>query len=60
MRRYVNRDTPCKTALRGIGEGKKGITVVTAGKARRLGGIASIESALRRKQIPLCKEHHQA
>ena len=38
----------------------EGLTVIAAGKAKRLKGMAAIESALRRKQIPLCKEHHRA
>ena len=33
-------------------------TVITAGKAKRLTGQLAIESALKRKQIPLCKMHH--
>ena len=38
----------------------KGFTIITAGKAKRLYGRAAIESALNRKQIPLCSQHHNA
>jgi len=38
----------------------KGFTIVTTGKAKRISGIIAIQSALKRKQIPLCKEHHRA
>ena len=32
-------------------------SVISAGKAKRITGLLDVESALRRKQIPLCKEH---
>lgn len=38
----------------------KGFTVITSGKTKRISGLLAIESALRRKQIPLCKQHHIA
>ena len=37
----------------------KGFTVITAGKAKRITGLLAIQSALKRKQIPLCREHHR-
>ena len=37
-----------------------GSTVISAGRAKRISGILAIESALKRKQIPLCKQHHRA
>ena len=38
----------------------KGFTVISAGRAKRISGILANESALKRKQIPLCKQHHRA
>ena len=35
-------------------------TVITAGKSKKVSGLLAIQSALKRKQIPLCKEHHKA
>lgn len=32
--------------------------VIVKGKSRTLTGVQTIESALKRKQIPLCKQHH--
>ena len=37
----------------------KGFTVITAGKAKRITGLLALQSALKRKQIPLCREHHR-
>jgi len=36
------------------------VTSVTTKKNKRSTGLSKIESALNRKQIPLCKEHHTA
>jgi len=38
----------------------KSFTGITAGKTRRVSGSAAIESALLRKQIALCRAHHNA
>ena len=35
-----------------------GFTIISAGKSKRITGVMAIESALRRKQVALCKEHH--
>jgi hypothetical protein len=43
---------------RPVTPGNSDFTVITAGKARRIYGTAAIDSALKRKQIPLCKTHH--
>lgn len=37
----------------------EGFTVITAGKAKRITGLLALQSALKRKQIPLCREHHR-
>ena len=37
----------------------EGFTVITAGKAKRITGVLALQSALKRKQIPLCREHHR-
>lgn len=36
------------------------VTSVRTKKNKKSTGLSKIESALNRKQIPLCKEHHQA
>lgn len=38
---------------------EKGI-VITKGKAKKLRGVSTYESALKRKQIPFCSYHHKA
>ena len=38
----------------------EGFSVIVKGKTQRITGQLAIESALKRKQIPLCKEHHKA
>ncbi len=37
-----------------------GFSVITAGKTKRISGRLAIESGLKRKQLPLCREHHRA
>ena len=34
--------------------------VISAGRSKKISGVMALESALRRKQIPLCKTHHLA
>lgn len=38
----------------------EGFTIITAGKTKNISGRLAIESALSRKQIPLCRAHHGA